>query len=219
LDSPDTILDDLRRGETLERAEERRLDSDDRRDEELVLAVLAGDERSFEALLGRHESRVLRITRLLGVPPDDREDVAQEVFVRVFRFLGGFKTGRPFAGWVYRITVNAVHDYRSRSGRRRRDEVGWLPSLDGTVAEAGPSGSVDGNLDLRRRLEAALAILSERERAVFVLKELEGLETRDVARTLGITGITVRRHLGRARRSLQRILELDRGGDSPSRKK
>ena len=61
--------------------------------------------------------------------------------------------------------------------------------------------------DLRRRLEAGLAALSERERAVFVLRELEGLETVEVARALRITAITVRRHLGLARERLRRLLD------------
>jgi len=182
-------------------------DRDDRRDETLVAQVLDGNQRAFEALLVRHEPRVLRVLRLLGVPPADREDVAQEVFVRVFRFLGGFKPGNPFAGWVYRITVNAVHDYRGRVGRRRRDEAEWMPGLEEVVSNEGLPERLDRGMDLRRQLELALNVLSERERAVFVLRELEGLSTREVARSLGITGVTVRRHLGRARRSLQRALE------------
>ena len=183
-------------------------------DDQLVRAALAGEERSFEVLLQRHEPAVLRVLRLLGVPAPDREDVAQEVFLRVFRYLGGFRPGRSFSGWIYRITVNAAHDYRARVGRRRRDEAEWTADLDGGAGEASVPGPRDDELDLRRRLESALIVLSERERAVFVLCELEGLSTRDVARSLGITGITVRRHLGRARKSLQ--TELSRA--VPSRR-
>jgi len=189
-----------------DKGKDRAADRDDRRDEELVLQVLDGNQRAFEALLRRHESRVLRVLRLLGVPPEDREDVAQEVFVRVFRFLRGFKSGNPFAGWVYRIAVNAVHDYRGRLGRRRRDEAEWIPGLEDVAADPSRPERRDLDMDLRRRLEFALNVLSERERAVFVLREMEGLSTREVARLLGITGVTVRRHLGRARRSLQRAL-------------
>lgn len=188
---------------------------DDRKDEELVAQVLDGNQRAFEALLARHEPRVLRVLRLLGVSSDDREDVAQEVFVRVFRFLGGFKPGNPFAGWIYRIAVNAVHDYRGRVGRRRRDEAEWMPGLEELAADESLPARRDLEMDLRRQLEGALNVLSERERAVFVLRELEGLSTREVARSLGITGVTVRRHLGRARKSLQRALGAGekKGGD------
>jgi RNA polymerase sigma-70 factor (ECF subfamily) len=178
-------------------------------DDDLVRAAAGGEERAFEVLLSRHEATVLRVLRLLGVNAADREDVAQEVFLRVFRYLGAFRPGRPFSGWIYRITVNASHDYHNRLGRRRRDEAEWREDLAETAAQSGSPG--ERELDLRRRL---LAGLEERERAVFVLCELEGLETREVARALGITRITVRRHLGRARRSLQ----VELGSAAPPKK-
>jgi RNA polymerase sigma-70 factor (ECF subfamily) len=178
--------------------------------EELIRAALAGDESAFEELVVSHEAAVLRVLRLLGIPRDDRDDVAQDVFIRIFRYLDGFKPGRPFAGWVYRITVNVAHDYRSRTRRRRQDEVEWLPTLDETAGDDPGPDSPDDRLVLRERLERALDVLSERERAVFVLREIEGLSTREVARSLGITGVTVRRHLGRARLTLQRALGASR---------
>ena len=82
-----------------------------------------------------------------------------------------------------------------------------MPGLEELAADDSNPERRDFEMDLRRQLELALAVLSERERAVFVLRELEGLSTREVARSLGITGVTVRRHLGRARRSLQKALE------------
>ena len=94
-------------------------------DATLVAAAQQGRVRALEQLLDRHQSRVLRILRLLGVPVQDRDDVAQEVFIRVFRHLGGFRTGQEFTGWLYRVTVNASHDYRSRCGRLSRGEAPW----------------------------------------------------------------------------------------------
>jgi len=176
-------------------------------DDALVRAARAGDERAFEALLVRHEAGVLRVLRLLGVRRDDREDVAQEVFVRVFRHLDGFRTGRPFGAWTWRIAVNATHDWRAGSARERRTAAAaWEAGPESTVStDPGPGDGLEAT-DLRRRLEAALDHLSERERAVFVLLEMEGLTAREVAGALSITSITVRRHLGRARERLQRVL-------------
>lgn len=180
-------------------------------DEALVGAALEGNARAFEILLRRHEGRVLRLLRLLGVPESDREDVAQEIFVRVFRHLDGFERGRPFSAWVYRVAVNAATDYRHRSARLHAEEAPWPagfdPAGEGSAAEAAIRRD-----DLARRLEAALGLLSDRERAVFVLREVEGLETREVARVLGITRITVRRHLGLARARLREALG---GGKRP----
>ena len=170
-------------------------------DETLVAEARQGKVRAFETLLGRHEGRVLRVLRLLRVPGQDVEDVAQEVFIRVFRHLNGFQEGRSFTAWLYRVTVNAAHDYRSREGSRTRDSEPWVESLEKVVA---PPSNEEGLMD---RLEAALGTLSERERAVFVLREMEGLETPEVAKALGITSITVRRHLSLARERLRKNLE------------
>lgn len=203
--TPDAMLEEGGPGNPLREARDRAAAVDVERpsDDELVREALAGDERPFEVLLRRHEATVVRVLRLLGVPARDRDDVAQEIFLRVFRYLGGFRPGRPFSGWIYRITVNAAHDYRARAGRAHLDEVEWPAYLDEAAGDVAAHDRRDEDRELRHRLEAALAVLSERERAVFVLRELEGLSTREVGRSLGITGITVRRHLGRARRALQ----------------
>lgn len=182
------------------------LDDSDPSDESLVAMAAEGNREALDSLLRRNEARVLRVLRLMGVPASDREDVAQDVFLRVFQHLSGFRAGNSFGGWLYRITVNASNDYRGRAARRRKDESGWVAGLE--EAASGAPGQTR-ELESRgewRRIERALESLSPRERAVFVLSELEELDTRQVARALQITSITVRRHLVRARKHLQRIL-------------
>ncbi len=191
-------------------AREAAAEADRRIDGELIAAAVAGSDEAFDRLLRKHESAVLRLVRLLGVAPNDREDVAQEVLVRVFRHLGTFKPGRSFRGWLYRIAVNAVHDHRYLISRRARRESPWTDGLDETPDTARAPGDHVSAREQRRMLEEALGGLSERERAVFVLVEMEGLERREAARTLGITTITVRRHLSRARTSLHAILAESR---------
>src|SRR5262245_43710783 len=147
-------------------------------DSDLAAAARSGDVRAFEALLARHEGRVLRVLRLLGVPRQDREDVAQEVFLRVFRGLEGFRSSLPFASWVYRITVNAAHDHRARRMRATRTESGWSEEAEEQAQHDGPGP--EAQVLARERgqaLERALAGLSERERAVFVLREMEDVDT------------------------------------------
>ncbi len=185
-------------------------DSDRRVDGELIAAAAAGNDEALDRLLRRHESSVLRLVRLLGVGPDDREDVAQEILVRVFRHLGTFKPGRSFRGWLYRIAVNVVHDHRHRLSRRARRESPWSAGLEETPDASRAPGEVALAREQRRVLEGALDALSERERAVFVLVELEGLERREAARALGITAITVRRHLSRANSRLRTLLREPR---------
>jgi RNA polymerase sigma-70 factor (ECF subfamily) len=174
-------------------------------DEALVAAAKEGDSAAFEGLLRNHEADVLRVVRLLGIPAADREDVAQEIFFRVFRHLESYRPGRSFGGWLYRISVNACHDYRRKAARRGREEGGPPPEQ---AADRGPGPEQRaGGRESALRLEQALKALSERERAVFVLCEMEELATREVARALQISSITVRRHLGRARRRLQELLQ------------
>jgi RNA polymerase sigma-70 factor (ECF subfamily) len=176
-------------------------------DSDLAAAARAGDARAFEALLARHEGRVMRVLRLLGVPRQDREDVAQEVFLRVFRGLEGFRPSLPFAAWVYRITVNAAHDHRARRARTSGRESGWTEEAEDRALHDRPGPEAQALARERgEALERALSELSERERAVFVLREMEEVETIEVARLLGVTTITVRRHLGLARRRLAAIL-------------
>lgn len=187
------------------------LPADDRpvADEALAEAAQGGSVRALEALLDRHEAKVLRVLGFLGVPAQEREDVAQEIFIRVFRHLGSFRRGLPFGGWLYRMTVNAAHDFRRRRERVAREEVAWSAGLDPVDGSAGPAAELERR-ETRQELRAALLRLSSRERSVFVLREIEGLETVEVARTLGISSITVRRHLGRARRHLERDLRSRR---------
>jgi RNA polymerase sigma-70 factor (ECF subfamily) len=174
-------------------------------DEALARAAQAGEVRALEALIERHQARVLRVLGFLGVAPDDREDVAQEIFVRVFRHLDTFKQGQVFGAWIYRVTVNASHDWRSRRIRRDRGEAPWDETVEPDDPRLGPAESISQR-ELRRALLRALDTLTDRERSVFVLRELEGLETAEVARSLQVSTITVRRHLFQARRRLQACL-------------
>jgi RNA polymerase sigma-70 factor (ECF subfamily) len=184
-------------------------------DDELVVRARDGEVRAFERLLDRHQGRVLRVLRLVGVGLDDREDVAQEVFIRVFRHLDGFRRGHSFTAWLYRVTVNAAHDHRTRSGRHARGEVRLEAVGDAADPRADAAAGARGR-EAREALEAALQTLSERERVVFVLREVEGLSSAEVARSLRITAITVRRHLGLARRRLRRTLQADSAEKKPA---
>ena len=178
-------------------------------DEDLVARAQEGDVRALEALLDRHQRQVLRLAAALGVPDGDRQDVAQEIFIRVFRHLRSVKKGKPFRAWLYRVSVNAVHDYRSRRRSRLLGEGPWEERM---VSAPDPSPGPDGRLDqaeLADRLDRAMDRLTERERAAFVLHEIEGLDTREIARFLGITRITVRRHLGLARKRIQDFFRND----------
>src|SRR5262249_40224898 len=103
-------------------------------DEALVAAAREGNIRALESLILRHESRVLRVLRFLGVGREDRQDVAQEVFLRVFRGLSGFRPGFAFEAWLYRVSVNAAFDHRAGESRRAQ-AMEPLDENDDSVAD------------------------------------------------------------------------------------
>lgn len=142
----------------------------------------AGDEAAFEELIRGHEQRVIRVGwRILG-SLEEGQDVAQEVLLRLFKSLGAVRSEEELAGWLYRVTVN---ECRSRVRRRRR----WF-RVEEHHAVAAPVDGADAAW-----LRWALGQLPEREREAAVLRELEGLDTREVAALLGITEATVRSHV------------------------
>jgi RNA polymerase sigma-70 factor (ECF subfamily) len=177
---------------------------------DLIRRALEGDAEAFEEILRRHDRRILGMAVQMGLSPPDAQDVCQEVFLRVFRYLRRFRAGENFEVWVWRIAVNVVYDTLRR--RKNRAEVTWdgeflPPAGEGGVRRVGGLEIRLQNADLCNKLLGRLGRLSPRERMVFVLKDLQELETADVARALGITGITVRRHLAAARQRLREILE------------
>src|SRR6185503_5807281 len=158
----------------------------------LVRRAKAGDREAFEALLLRHERMVLRTAlRLLG-RMDLAQDAAQEVFLRLHKYIAGFDEERELAPWLYRVTVNACRDVRRRSGHR---EVVPLDAAGEALATDGDAAEIEAGVerDRRRRLVArALLALPEKERAALVLRDIEGLSTAEVAAVLGSSEATVR---------------------------
>lgn len=177
----------------------------------LVARVLAGDAGAFDEIVRHHERRVYGVARRLLTRPEDAEDAAQEAFLRLYRALGKLDPARPLAPYLYRITVNVCRDL----GRRRRRPVA-VP-LDQVHAAEEPADPSAGPAEAARLAEerriaaAALRALPERQRAALVLRDVQGLSTREVARVLGTTEVTVRTQISRARLKMKelrdRILE------------
>lgn len=176
----------------------------------LVQLTLGGDSAAFEQIILRYETRVMTIAaRLLGTR-DDARDVAQEVFLRAFKYLHRVDLRRPMEPWLIRITVNVCRD-AARSRRRRRDTF---------VAVERPEtvdGSADTHAGLVRKeerviLRRALDELPEKERLAIVLRDIEGISTAEVASILGSSETTVRSQVSRGRLRLKAAVERLIGG-------
>jgi RNA polymerase sigma-70 factor (ECF subfamily) len=174
----------------------------------LVSRVRAGDESAFEAIMLATEQRVVSIAwRMLG-NPDDAREATQDVYLRVFRYLGRFRAGDDFRPWLYRITVNVCHDF---ARRRRLHLTEQLNELDVDREPAGfrladPAADPESRTLHSQRLElirAALESLPARERLALVLRDLEGFSTEEVANALGSRPVTVRSQISSARAKIK----------------
>jgi RNA polymerase sigma-70 factor, ECF subfamily len=159
----------------------------------------AGELAAFEQLMRRHERLVLVTAwRLLG-NIEDAKEVAQEVFLRLYRHRRKMKREENVAGWLYRVTVNLCRD--QQRSRRATVELEDLPAT-----APGPDQQL-ADAERRRVLEMSLRRLPPKERAALVLRDLEGLPSSEVARLLGSSEATVRSQISSARIKVKDFVE------------
>ena len=159
----------------------------------------AGSKSAFEQLVVEQERLVLRTAwRLLGVR-EDAQDAAQEVFLRLYKNVGKLRDDTAIEAWLYRVTVNVCQDTR----RKRSAQV----------FEDLPRAAVENEFEIEQQTAAVAALLAElpdKERAALVLREIEGLTTREVAGILGSSEVTVRTQIASARSKLKAWLKEGR---------
>lgn len=172
----------------------------------LVAAARSGDAAAFERLVARHADAVFRVCAgHLGA--QDAEDAAQEVFIRIHQGLAGFQGDSQLSTWIFRIATN-VSLTRSKQRRRRRPAAS-LDGAHGTLEVAAATATPREELEDEERREAvrrAVAELPEDQRAVAVLRGLEGFSFEEVARILGIKRPTAESRMNRAKEKLKRAL-------------
>jgi len=179
----------------------------------LVQAAQRGDKRAFAQLVEKYEARVYNLARKMMRDPQDAEDVLQETFINVYRHLNDFHGDAAFATWLYRIATNA-----SLMKLRGRKDI--TVSLDEPV-EAGdgtmPREIVDWGVtpeqallsgEVRAQMNVAVEALPETLRAVFVLRDIEGLSVQETSDVLGISVPNVKTRLHRARMTLRENLSM-----------
>jgi RNA polymerase sigma-70 factor (ECF subfamily) len=182
-------------------------------DEEIVERVCRGESALYQVLMRRHNQRVYRTARAILRDEQDVEDVLQDAYLSAFRSLDRFERRSRFSTWLVRITVHHAIDRSRRRARLVPVEPGFEDAL---VARRGAalSGShavdperVSGARELTRLVESGIDALPDPYRVVFVLREVESLDTEEVAACLGIEPATVKTRLHRARGLLRARLE------------
>jgi RNA polymerase sigma-70 factor, ECF subfamily len=177
---------------------------DDRtRERELVLSAQRGNRDAFAELVRAHQRRAYAVARAIVLDHHDAEDAVQEGFLHAYRALARFRPGESFGAWLHRIVANAALDLQ------RRRKVRSASTLPETVAL--PFRDPAESDELRRRLGEALGRLSERQRSVIVLHDVEGFRHAEIGEMLGIPEGTARSDLHHARAALRRMLSDTRG--------
>ncbi len=179
-------------------------------DRALVAAAVAGDGDAFEALVRRHQTRIVNYAMAIVKDSAEAEDVAQETFIRAYRSLTRFRGDSSFKTWLYTIATNAARTGLERRGRRNRLEDESLDDETAPLAAGDvPAGGPDAETALVRRelIDCALAALPPDLRIAVVLRDVEGLDYKEIAAAIGVPIGTVESRIFRARRRLRPLLQ------------
>lgn len=165
-----------------------------------IRRAIEGDETALRSLWFRHAPHIdMVVRRLVGFDPDLAEDIAQEVWIQIFRALPSYRGDSQFSTWAHRIAVNRTLNALRRTRR--------LAGIEVAVEEDTASVEMDTDRGfIAASIEAAAAKLSPGARAVFVLHDVEGYTHEEIATELGITSGGSKSQLFKARAKLRKLL-------------
>lgn len=200
--------------------------STDAEDLALVTAVKGGDKRAFQVLMQRYQRKVYAVAYGFLRNQEDALDVVQESFIKVHRYIGKFEGNSSFYTWLYRIVANLCIDHLRKTKRHRDVEFDDGIRHDGK--DDPPSdllphlGQFGDPADMLRRkeilaaVEASLEHLSDKHRAVIVMRELQGMSYEEMAQAMKCSKGTIMSRLFHARRNMQKLLNEQLGACLPS---
>jgi RNA polymerase sigma-70 factor (ECF subfamily) len=174
-------------------------------DRELAVRARGGEMVAFETLVTRKTSAVVSLARRIVGNSEDARDVAQMVFLRVWNEIHRYDEKYSFNTWLYRIATNLSIDFLRSSRSRERAHGATLHIVrereESTASDATRNAE---DAELARLFETVSGRLSEKQKAAFVLREMQDCETKEIAEILGCGESTVRNHLFNARRVLRK---------------
>jgi RNA polymerase sigma-70 factor (ECF subfamily) len=177
-------------------------------DFEVIKRAKGGDAVAFNEIVLAYRKRILgTITRLIA-RQEDVEDVAQEVFLRLYFSLDQLRTAEVFEPWLYRLTVNAAYDYLRKQRRRQEYRMSDLSEQQVLMADAAAGGKVEHEEQqqkkVREAVDSLLGAVSEADRILLMLKEVEGLSLKELEKIYKVNENALKVRLFRAR---QRVLK------------
>ena len=185
----------------------------ERADVELMLAIKAGDEGAFSVLVNRHKNSIVNLTYRYLLNRADAEDIAQEVFLKVYKARKRYTPQAKFTTWLYRVAVNtSLNEIRSRKNRPTHGAAAlagaddeFTPTLQDPTAEQPVDGAE--RTELAELVREAVMDLPERQRTALLLNKFQGLSYEDLAETLEMTIPGIKSLLVRARENVRRKIE------------
>lgn len=174
----------------------------------LIKRAQNGDEEAFRQIVERYQAKVFSIIHGILRNRNDAEDIAQQVFTKIYFSLAKFNFRSALVTWIYKITVNECYDYLRKQKVRKltyesdlnEDDLRRIDNMED--ARKNPAESVDRTTELRDYVVRLLDKLSEEERNLLILKEVEGYPVEELARMVAMNENTVKVKLFRARQKL-----------------
>lgn len=185
---------------------------------ELVQRAKDGDDGAFNQVVLAYRRRILgTIARLIG-RPEDVEDVGQQVFLRLYMSLDQLRTPEVFEPWLYRLTVNAAYDYLRRQRRRGESRMSDLSEEQIVMADAAAGIEQQAleqeRIRIREQAQALLDTVSEEDRILLTLKEVEGLSLKELAQVYHVNENALKVRLFRARQRILKALAGTKGASA-----
>lgn len=174
----------------------------------LISQAQSGDREAFAGLVRRYQRLVFRVVGGFLRNQADIEDVAQDVFMKAYAAMPGFRTTAPFAPWIVQIAVRTTYDRLRQRGRNRSREVGWedLPGTEQLAAsQLATHGHTEQQAAARDLADRLLASLSPKDRMALILADGLGYSAAEVGKALGVSALAVRLRLHRARQKARQV--------------
>lgn len=174
-------------------------------DEEVVRRILSGETALFEVIMRRYNQRLYRAARAIIRDDSQAEDIMQAAYVRAYEHLDQFAARAPFGAWLTRIAINEALS-RIRDKNHYGEPEGEGDPMDRFASSTPDPEQTAANTELSHVLEHLIEALPDANRSVFMLREVEGMNTAETADALDISEESVRIRLHRARLTLREAL-------------
>jgi RNA polymerase sigma-70 factor (ECF subfamily) len=187
-----------------------------RADKELVQRCQQGDQFAFELLLHKFERRIFGLIYQIVRSPGDVEDIAQEVFTKLYFSLPQFRLEASFEAWLYRITVNQCYDFLRKRKRDAQVVESDLSEQEALFFERFGSitqphyADVSSRLEVQQTAERLLSALPPKDRSLLILKEIEELSIAELSEIFKASASAIKLRLFRARNQLRLVYDKSR---------